>query len=287
MRYPHILAAIRSTPWAVEESTLQSIRDVLSARIRGSAGPRAWEDDEGVDPQSAPPPPYKIIAPGVAYVELRGIIGKHLSSMETQCGGCDLEQVESHLAAAMAAPGVASVILHIDSPGGTVPGVPEFAARIRAWSAIKPIYAFTDTLAASAGYWLASACEGIFCTPTASLGSIGVYMALIDESANWAEEGYKLVLIKAGSLKGAGTPGSEITPEQIAAWQSSVDDIYAMFTSDVTVRRRGVSSETMQGQCFMGAKAVGAALADQVVSGLDEVAASLAIALPAPVAPSV
>jgi signal peptide peptidase SppA len=284
MRYPHILAALRSTPWAATPETIQAIRDVLCARLTGGPGSRASglyddDDDEHSEPV-APRPPYVIAAPGVAYVEARGIVGKHLSGMETACGGLCLDHLAARLALAHADPGVASVVLHIDSPGGTVPGVPELAAKIRAWSAAKPIYAFTDTLCASAGYWLAAACSGIFTTPTATLGSIGVYMAAVDDSENWAKEGYKLVLIQAGKWKAAGHPGSQITPEQIALWQQTTDAIYAMFTADVRTGRAGIADETMQGQCFMGAAAVQVALADQLVTGLDEVLASLAVALP-------
>lgn len=283
MRYPHILSALRSTPWAATPETIQAIRDVLSARLTGGATPRAaFFDDEETSDREPPPPPYVIAAPGVAYVEARGIIGKHLSGMEIACGGLCLDDLAARVALAHADPGVASVVLHIDSPGGTVPGVPEFAAQLRAWSATKPIYAFTDTLCASAGYWLASACSGIFTTPSASLGSIGVYMAWVDDSENWAQEGYKLVLVQAGKWKAAGHPGSEITPEQIAKWQETTDAIYAMFTADVRRGRPGIADETMQGQCFMGVAAVQAKLADQLVYGLDDLLAALAIALPAP-----
>ena len=92
-----------------------------------------------------------------------------------------------------------------------------------------------------------------------------------------------IVLVKAGTFKAAGAPGSEITPDQIAQWQQGVDAIYAMFTSDVRRGRPGVSDDTMQGQCFLGAAAQSAGLVDQLVSGRDEVLASLAIAMPAPV----
>lgn len=290
MRYAHLLAALRSTPWAALPATIQTVSDLLSARVRGARAPRAGDYDDGfdasgIDDDTPPPPPYTIAAPGVALVEARGIIGKHLSGMALACGGCDVERVQAALEAAAADPGVRSILLHLDTPGGTVPGVPELASRIRAITTEGvAVYAFVDDLCASAGYWLASACAGIFATPTATLGSIGVYMAAVDESAAWAEEGWKLVLIKAGTFKAAGHPGSEITPEQIAQWQQGIDAIYAMFTADVRRGRPGVADETMQGQCFLGAAAQASGLVDQLVADRDEVLAALAIALPAPVA---
>ena len=285
MRYPHLLAALRSAKWCATEPTIQAIRDVLAARMSGHSASlatahRADDLEEGDGSPSADCPPFEVIAPGVACVEVRGIIGKHLSGMEIMCGGCDLEEVEANLLQAITTPGIAAIILHLDTPGGVVTGVPELAAKIRLWGQVKPIYAFTDTLCASAGYWLASACRGILCTPTADLGSIGVYMAAVDDSEEWAKEGKKLVLVKSGARKAEGINGLPIEAATIAAWQSKVDSIYAMFTADVLACRPGVSPDSMQGQCFMGASAVMAQLADQVIADRDVLAQSLAIALP-------
>lgn len=271
MRYPHLLAAIRSAKWAVTPATLQAIRDVLSSRLAGRA-----EAPVAAPPRPAALPVASAAPRGTAVVECFGIIGKRLSEMEMMCGGCDLGQVEEDLAAAVADPGTSAIILHLDSPGGTVTGVPELAAKIRAWSAQKPIYAFTDTLCASAAYWLAAACTGLACAPTAEVGSIGVYMALIDESEAWAKEGYKLVLVKAGARKAEGIPGSALSPETVAAWQAEVDAIYALFTADVAASRPGVAPAAMQGQTFMGAAALEAALVDAVVPDLAAFAALIA-----------
>jgi protease-4 len=289
MRYAHLLASLRSTPWAALPATIQTVSDLLSARVRGLRPPRAddglpWEGDDAEPADTPPPPLYQIAAPGVALVEARGIIGKHLSGMAMLCGGCDVERVGAALEAAAEDAGVRSIVLHLDTPGGTVPGVPELASRIRHITTRVPVYGFVDDLCASAGYWIASACSGIFATPTASLGSIGVYMALVDESQAWAEQGWKLVLVKAGTFKAAGTPGSEITDEQVAQWQQGVDALYAMFAADVRRGRPAVADESMQGQCFLGAAAQAVGLVDQIVADRDEVLASLAIALPAPAA---
>lgn len=282
MRYPHLLAAIRSAKWAVQPATLQAIRDILSSRLlmeRGD-GPRRDRDLAAVAglPLRRRADGLGGGAPGprVSVVPVFGIIGKRLDSLEAECGGCDLDDVEAGLARAVNDPRSDSVILHFDSPGGVVTGVPELAGKIKAWSLEKPIYAFTDTLMASAAYWLASSCTGIFCTPTADVGSIGVYMALIDESEAWAKEGYKLVLVKAGERKAEGIRGASVSADTIAAWQAEVDAIYAMFTGDVTASRDGVKSPAMQGQTFMGQAALQAQLVDGVVSDLGAMVAEIA-----------
>jgi signal peptide peptidase SppA len=274
MRYPHILAAIRSAKWAVTPETLQSIRDVLSARLSGNLAPVAglWDSEAKGVAEGA----FEFAAPGVAVVKMHGIIGRNLSGLEMDCGGCDIACVEMNIMEALASPMASSVILDIDSPGGTVSGVPEFSAAIGEMSKLagKPVVAYISGMGCSAAYWIACGCAGIAAAPSADVGSIGVYMAMIDESANWAAEGYKLVLIKAGDYKGAGIRGSQITPEQMAIWQADVDLIYKQFTDAVRAARVGVDDATMQGQSFYGPRALEAKLVDQLMS-IDQLAADV------------
>lgn len=282
MHYPRIISAIRSAKWAMLPSTMQAIRDTLAAHVNGKlsaadnpARRRAWDD--GGDSSPRQPAPFTIIAPGVARVDMCGIIGKNLSMLEMDCGGCDIAAVEANLKLALASPGVAQVVLRIDSPGGTVNGVGEFAAKIRPMgeAAGKRVWAFTEGQCCSAAYWIAAGCFGIVCTASSDVGSIGVFMALVDESQAWADEGYKLVLIKAGTYKAAGIAGSEITPEQIALWQADVDVIYGAFTGFVSAQRPAVTTDAMQGQVFYGARAKTANLADEIVADMDEMVAKI------------
>lgn len=275
MRYPHILAALRSARWAVTPSTLQAIRDVLSSRLvmdRASRPAARADEDAPVSPLRPAP---VLGAKRIGLVPVFGIIGKRLSELETMCGGCDLDQVSAALSQAVADPANVAVILHLDSPGGTVTGVPELAAKIRELTKQKPIYAFTDGLCCSAAYWLAASCTGIFCTTSADLGSIGVYMALVDESAAWAQEGYRMVLIKAGEQKADGIAGLPITEEQVTRWQTEIDEVYRLFTTDVRSGRGSIEDSTMQGQTFMGEAAVKVNLADSLVTDLETLAAQI------------
>lgn len=271
MRYPHILSAIRSAKWAVTPATLQAIRDVLSSRLAAQAlAPSAPSADVlPLRRRAAAPMPSPLRISSVAVIPVFGIIGKRLSVFEMECGGVDLDDIEDAVEAAVAAPHIREIILHFDSPGGVVTGVPELAAKLRAWTGIKPIHAFTDSLMASAAYWLASACTSITCTPTADVGSIGVYMALIDESEAWAREGYRLVLVKAGERKAEGHPGAPIEPATIAALQAEVDAVYSLFTHDVLTARPGVGSGAMQGQTFFGEAAREVLLVDAIIPDLD------------------
>jgi protease-4 len=275
--YPRIAAALLSARWCITPAALAAIRNTFEAACAGRL--RA---DEHM-PMPGQPEDYEEAAPvmaeGILVVPVHGVCARYLSAMETDCGGLDLNDTEKTLREAQADPRVQGIVLHFNSPGGTVTGIPELASLIRTISETKPVIAFTDAQCCSAAYWLASACDSIVVTPTADVGSIGVYSALVDESAAWAQEGYKLELMKAGKHKAMGIPGLPLAPEDRALIQAEVDSIYAMFTADVVANRARngatVAEDTMQGQTFMGGTAAAVGLADRVVGSLTDLLAAL------------
>lgn len=249
--------------WCSTPETPNNIVNLINSRIQGVPLTRV----EGTKAIEAAP--VTSSHEDVAVVRVHGIIGKRLSALETECGGCDVDAVRQDMEAAMSNASVAAIVMHFDSPGGIVSGVAELAAKVREWAAQKPIVAYVDDQCCSAAYWLASACTRICCTTTAVLGSVGVYVALVDKAEAFSKAGYKLKLIKAGEYKGTGIDGKEITAGECALIQSDVDDIYAQFVADIRAARPGIADETMQGQCFRGAKAVAAQLADGIVPDMD------------------
>ena len=72
-----------------------------------------------------------------------------------------------------------------------------------------------------------------------------------------------------------GFPGTSLSDEQRAELQAGVDAIFQMFKDDVAQGRDNISEDTMQGQTFMGATAVSAGLADEIVSDIEDVLATL------------
>ncbi len=279
MKYPRILAALRSARWCVTPATLHAIYDTLGAHLRGHPlAVRASLTPDQVPLPAAPGPASHAPTPTashVAIIEVHGIIGKNLSAMDVDCGGCDLNGIAAALDAAVADPACSAIVLDFDSPGGVVTGVPEMTERIRQLDALKPIYAYVGAQCCSAAYWLASACRVIVCTKSADLGSIGVYVALCDDSEWWKKEGYKLELIKAGEFKAMGISGQPLAEKERALIQADVDSIYAMFTTDVRAGRGEIADATCQGQTFMGAAALAANLADEMVNDLADLVAEL------------
>jgi signal peptide peptidase SppA len=207
-----------------------------------------------------------------------GVLGKHLDSMEEMCaGGLSVDKIQQALGEGRDDAKVASIIVHLDSPGGVVYGIAETAALIREISAQKPIVGFCDSQAASAAYWILAACDALYVTTSADLGSIGVYCAVFDYSGWFAKEGMKVELFKDGAFKAAGFPGTSLTDEQRDHLQAEVMACSGQFKADVRTHRKGIADSTMQGQCYFGQQAVDLKLADAVVSGIEQVVRDLAV----------
>lgn len=211
-----------------------------------------------------------IVGP-VAVVKIHGVIDKVLTQFEMNCyGGCDLADVDKALAIAAADPRVRYVVLDIHSPGGSVTGTPETALRVAALRQSKEVHAYTSTLCCSAAYYIASQADVITAAPSAWVGSIGVYMALLDETRALEMEGLKVELIKAGRLKAMGASFKALTDEERVFLQASVDRTWKEFKT-VATALRPIAEEDMQGQSLDGTSAVERKLVDQTTAmNLDE-----------------
>lgn len=260
IRYPHLLNALTNKVWAIQPPFLNSIATTLYNASHGAqplAGVLNQDDDE---------PNLSEVkdSPSIAVIPVHGIIGRHLSSLETMCGGCDLDAVEADLQAALEDPTVEAIVLHVDSPGGVTDGIDAAAEAISEAAREKPVIAFTDTMMCSAAYWLCAGATEIHATAFADVGSIGVYMAWIDQSKFMEKEGLELKLFKAGRLKAMFMPG-QMSEEASAHLQAQIDLIYESFTGKVLQHRSAVAADTMQGQSFLGRQALDLHLVDDVV----------------------
>ena len=206
---------------------------------------------------------------GYGIVPLKGVIGKSLLPVEKMMGAADLNDFTAAVEQMAADPAVHTILLDVSSPGGTVTGVEEAAAIVRA--AGKPTIAFTDTEMASAAYWIGAAADRVVATPSATVGSIGVYMAFADTSKMYADAGVKVEVIKSGDLKAAGIDGTSLSDAQRADLQAQVDEIHAEFKASVRGKRAMVDDSAMRGQVFSGRGAAKQGLVTGLVNGLGDI----------------
>ena len=260
-----VLRALYTEAWLIEPEMHRRLCDMAWAHVTetahepgGIVAEFAKEDRKPADKSDVR------MDDGVAVVEVDGVIGRKFSSFLNSSGVTSVDVLAKILTEAAEDSSVSAVVLDVDSPGGTVTGTPEASQAVAELSRVKPVVAYTGGMMASAAYWLSVPADAIFAEPSASVGSIGVYAALLDVTRNFEMNGYKTELFKAGKYKAAGVPGVPLTDEQREQIQDEVDEIAGWFKSTVTANRGDVEAETMEGQTFLGRDAVGVGLVDQI-----------------------
>ena len=266
MRFANVIHALYEEPWLITATFHKRLCEIFDAHVTGLAhaegGCAMLFDEEETDDFEVE------VKDGIAFIQVNGVIGRRVGSLEKSSGVTDILDISKSVVEADLREDVKGIFLDIDSPGGGVTGVPEFGRMLS--DVEKPVVAYTDGLMASAGYWIASGADAIFASPSSVVGSIGVYMAVLDSSRAYELEGYKQNLIATGKYKGAGVPGVPVTEEQLANFQKGVDEVMQWFVAAVTMHR-DVSADSMQGQTFHAKEAQERGLIDGVSSREDAV----------------
>lgn len=269
------LASAASTPWAMRREVLDSARAALAAGgldglTRFATLPLGAEVDEPIqfrtqlalegaeasgEPQAAIHPATERAisrkAGSVAVIPIRGTISNRVTVMDWLFGlsVTPPQWIARQVKAAMNDDAVKAVILDVDSPGGSVIGVPEAAAAILALRGRKPLIAQVSGTCASAAYWIAASADEIVATPSAMVGSIGVYMLHEDWSKFWEEVGVKHTFVATNPEKVEGNEYEPLTPEAEAHVREMVTDYMDMFVAAVA-KGRGQPESVIRGEKF-------------------------------------
>jgi len=263
--------------WAMERRRLEAFAARLN-QIELRADMDALEAAAAARADSELKPQYERVG-DLAVLPIRGVILKSVPWYYEFFGinATATEQVRVDLRAALGDKQVKSILLLVDSPGGTVDGVQELADDLFAARAEKPIAAHVSDMGASAAYWLASQAETIGANETAEVGSIGVYSVYWDESKAAEEAGIKVHVVRSGPHKGMGVPGAEITKEQLSTEQQIVNGIASSFIAAVA-RGRGAGEEQIAklatGRTWLAAEATRLGLIDRVQNSEAAIAGS-------------
>lgn len=206
---------------------------------------------------------------GVAIVPIQGTLMRGVSPAVAKFFGItDTAVIKDTIMQLMDDDKIEGVMLDIDSPGGSASGILEAGEAISALAEKKPVYASVEGTMASAAYWLGSQADMIVASKSSKVGSIGVYLPVVDSSESYKAQGIQVELIKnkEAKYKGAGFDGTSLTEDQKEYLAEMVQDIFEDFKGAVLSARPNVSKEAMQGQVYLGSRAKSMQLVDVVGS---------------------
>jgi len=162
---------------------------------------------------------------------------------------------------------VRGVIIHIDSPGGSVVGGEDLYKNILDIGDNKPVVAVMGTVATSAAYMASIAASHVLAREGTVTGSIGVIMQTANINRLLDDIGVEPVTIKSSELKATPSPFEPLTEEAREASRAVVLDMYEFFV-DLVIARRPIPETAVRaladGRVFSGRQAVENGLIDGI-----------------------
>lgn len=260
-----LFSNILSAKWLIEPIFAESQGAMLASMLNKSM---AYEDREPEEDSAYAIAPGAVTK-GVRYSYWRGFdnaphgsvavvrVNGTMMKYDQACGPIGTETIAQIIKEADAHENIGAIVLHIDSPGGTVDGTEVLGSAIKATE--KPIISYVDGMMCSAALW-AGVCsdEIIASTDTDEIGSVGVLLSFADVQPYWEKAGIKFHTIIASK-----------SPEKVKVWEdlragkydeyrkSHLDPIDEKFMSHVRAMRPNVTDDHLNGKVFFAKDVMG------------------------------
>lgn len=162
---------------------------------------------------------------------------------------------------------IKAIVVRVDSPGGAVGPSQEIYREIRKTVATKNVVASMGAIAASGGYYVACAADGIVANPGTITGSIGVIMGYTNFRQLLDKIGMVPVVIKSGPYKDIGSPTREMREDERELLQTITNGIREQFVTAIAEGRkldRDKVAAAADGRIFTGEDAKVLGLVDRL-----------------------
>lgn len=270
-----ILSAILRSPWAIDEQFAIAHGGIIAGLLNG------YEiDDSSFDAKEDPASiPFAISAAAsgnkkysvydeaprgsIAVIPVRGALMKE----DQDCGPVGMDTLSDRILEADQHPNIDSMILYIDSPGGTVDGTQACADRVKATR--KPVIAFIDGMMCSAALWIGSSADQVIAqNSTTQIGSIGVMMSFADMQPMWEAKGVKFHRINADQSSDKNKEFTDaLAGDYEAIKKEMLNPLADQFINAVKKNRPGISSEEVfTGKVYFAEDALALGLIDEIGS---------------------
>ncbi len=176
----------------------------------------------------------------VAVIRLEGVISSAYDSggLLADYGSVDPESFTEDLEEAVEDDDVRAIVLRVNSPGGSPAASQEIYEEVVKAAKKKPIVASVADVAASGAYYVISPVQEIWAPKAADIGSIGVFIEVLNLQELYKKLGIKVTIIKEGKFKTMGDPSKPLTKEERAILQNYAKVIYDQFIDDVAKARK-------------------------------------------------
>jgi signal peptide peptidase SppA len=213
---------------------------------------------------------FKDVKGSIAVLPLRGFIS-HRATIWSEMGfESSSETFGRWFDAVIADPSIGAVVIDVNSPGGTVHGLTAISDKIFNARGTKPIIAVSNSMTASAAYWIASSADEVIADPDSLTGSIGSVAVHIEQTKMLEDLGIKATIIRSAEHKFEGSPFEELSPEAKAHIQSQIDAFAGKFIAAVARNRNttaaNVKANFGKGRVLMADEALAVGMVDRIAT---------------------
>jgi protease-4 len=194
-------------------------------------------------------------------------LGPHIGVVELTGTIVDSKDVIGQLHELRKDNSIKAIVLRIDSPGGAVAPSQEIYRAVLRAKKDKKVVCSMGTVAASGGFYVASACDKIYASAGTITGSIGVISEFPHVNELMALARVNVDTIKSAAMKDAGSPLRPMSDGERKFFQGFVDGVYEQFLDDVATARK-IPKETLRpladGRILTGKQALDHKLIDEL-----------------------
>lgn len=227
-------------PWAILPEKLEAIAEMVDRHAQG-----VRLAPELVEKMVADRPSPRTQGNAIGILPIFGTLHRHGDMLTEASGGSSTARLGHDFDRMVADPKVGSIILQVNSGGGSVYGIQELGDKIYVARGSKRIVAAVDPIAASAAVWLATAAEEVYVTPSGEMGSIGVLCIHKDISQAEESAGIKTTIVRTPARKAKTMPYEPLDSEAIAKTERDIQAYYESFVGAVA-RNRNVTSSIVE-----------------------------------------
>ena len=212
--------------------------------------------------------PWTFGRTAIALVHVDGLIVPGSAGGSPLGGGrvAGGDRIAAALRAARADSAVRAVVLRVDSPGGAVTASDVIWREVALTAEEMPVIVSMSDVAASGGYWIATAGTRVLAMPGTYTGSIGVVMARFHLAGTYDKLGIGNAVVKRGRNADIFVDSQPLSGEQRERLQSSVDATYEIFL-DRVAQARDLSRDEVErlaaGRVWTGQQALELGLIDE------------------------
>lgn len=258
--------------WLCKQRVISAMREAQQAGVKPSEQYYADISASASAANNNNLPRNMSIAGNVAQIGVKGVLTAMPNFFAMWFGGGNTlySDINNALAIAQADPAIDSIILDIDSPGGSVAGLFDTLAALQ--SVTKPLTAVVSSMAASAAFAIATQAGEIVASNAATeFGSVGVVVdAFIDEE-----------MISITSTEAPNKRPDLTTEEGRAVVREELDALHELFAESIAAGRSAASGKTVdvatvnknfgRGSVFVAGKALSVGMIDRIETPLSVV----------------